>query len=363
MRSDCFVIATVAKFWNKGILSRLDYLDEKYNGSKKRPLGLSVSAQHHICGMASFISVINKLNESYGSYHCGFYECRTSEVLDRVERGLDDLGIIFFTEHSKGQMIQELRNRGIIFNHIVYQTAHAYICQNHPLANSQEIAVIFGGLLGPDIFKVFKTEECKIGGSLVLVVLAPFMAKMGISSGANVAKLVSVGPALLLQEFGNLGTILLSMPLALLLGLKKESIGACYSINRDSNLGLTTDIFGPDAPETKGTFAVYIVGSVIGTVFISILASVVASWNIFDPIALGMASGVGSGSLMTAAAGTLGEIYPQQAENIMIMGGASDMLTGITGIYMGTFVGLPLAKKLYAILEPKIGRKNNQEVK
>lgn len=46
----------------------------------------------------------------------------------------------------------------------------------------------------------------------------------------------------------------------------------------------------------------------------------------------------------------------------MIMGGASDMLTGITGIYMGTFVGLHLAKKLYAILEPKIGRKNNQEV-
>lgn len=40
-------------------------------------------------------------------------------------------------------------------------------------------AVIFGGLLGPDIFKVFKTEECKIGGSLVLVVLAPFMAKIG----------------------------------------------------------------------------------------------------------------------------------------------------------------------------------------
>ena len=50
-------------------------------------------------------------------------------------------------------------------------------------------AVIFGGLLGPDIFKVFKTEECKIGGSLVLVVLAPFMAKMGISAGGNLAKL------------------------------------------------------------------------------------------------------------------------------------------------------------------------------
>ena len=54
------------------------------------------------------------------------------------------------------------------------------------------------------------------------------MAKMGISAGGNLAKLVAVGPALLLQEFGNLGTILLSLPLALLLGLKKEAIGACY---------------------------------------------------------------------------------------------------------------------------------------
>ena len=52
-----------------------------------------------------------------------------------------------------------------------------------------------------------------MGGSLVLVALAPFMAKMGVSAGANLAKLVAVGPALLLQEFGNLGTILSHCPL------------------------------------------------------------------------------------------------------------------------------------------------------
>ena len=54
-------------------------------------------------------------------------------------------------------------------------------------------ATIFGGLLGPDAFKLFKTEESKLGGSLVLVALAPFMAKMGISAGGNLAKLVAVG--------------------------------------------------------------------------------------------------------------------------------------------------------------------------
>lgn len=222
-------------------------------------------------------------------------------------------------------------------------------------------ATIIGGMLGPDAFRLFKMPESKLGGSLVLVALAPFMAKMGVSAGANLAKLVAVGPALILQEFGNLGTIFISLPLALFLGLKKEAIGACYSINRDSNLGLTTDICGPDAAETRGTFAVYIVGSVIGTVFISILASIVASWGLLHPLALGMASGVGSGSMMTAAAGTLGEVYPQYAEDIMILGGASDMLTGITGIYMGTFIGLPVTRKLYAFLEPKISQKMNRE--
>lgn len=93
-------------------------------------------------------------------------------------------------------------------------------------------------------------------------------------------------------------------------GPEKEAIGACYSINRDSNLGLTTDIYGPDAKETEGTFAVYIVGSVIGTVFISLLAGVVASWNIFHPLAMGMASGVGSGSMLSSAAETLGKSIP-----------------------------------------------------
>lgn len=217
-------------------------------------------------------------------------------------------------------------------------------------------ATIFGGMLGPDALKLFKTEESKLGGSLVLVALAPFMAKMGVSAGANIAKLVDLGPALILQEFGNLGTIFLSLPFALLLGLKEEAIGACYSINRDTNLGLTTDVYGPEARETRGTFAVYIVGSVIGTVFTSLLVSVVASWGIFHPFALAMAGGVGSGSMMTAGAGTLGTIYPQYSEEILMLAGASDMLTGIDGLYMGTFIGLPLTRKLYKILEPKLGR-------
>ena len=117
-------------------------------------------------------------------------------------------------------------------------------------------AIILGCLFGPDIFKVVTEEQCKFAGSMVMVVMAPYMVKMGVGAGHNLSKLIELGPALILQEFGNLGTIFLTLPVALLLGLKKEAIGACYSINRDVNLGLTTDVFGAEASETRGTFAV-----------------------------------------------------------------------------------------------------------
>ena len=94
-----------------GILSRLDYLlMRNITSFQKRPLGLSVSAQHHICGMASFISVINKLNESYGSFHhCGFMNAVPQKTywIAWNARDWTISGIIFFHRAwQKGQMIQ-----------------------------------------------------------------------------------------------------------------------------------------------------------------------------------------------------------------------------------------------------------------
>lgn len=123
----------------KGVLKRLEYLDEKYAGKTYHSQGFSVSTQHHICGMDSFLSVVKSMDTE--EYKFGFHECKTSEVLERVEKGMDDLGIIFFAEQSKGRMVQELRNRNLIFNHISYKCAHAYISEKHPLAGCQEIHV------------------------------------------------------------------------------------------------------------------------------------------------------------------------------------------------------------------------------
>lgn len=217
-------------------------------------------------------------------------------------------------------------------------------------------SLIMGVLSGPEVLKIFDKKEVKAASKLVIVAICPFIAKLGINAGASIEVILSAGPALILQEIGNLGTIFLAMPFALLLGLKREAIGATHSINRESNLALITDMFGPDSPETRGSLSIYVVGGMAGTIFFSFLTTIVASLNLFHPYALGMASGVGAGILMASATASLALIYPDMAAELSALASTSETISGITGIYVAIFVGIPLTKKLYQLLEPPIAK-------
>lgn len=221
-------------------------------------------------------------------------------------------------------------------------------------------ALIMGMLSGPECFKIIKSKEVKAASKLVIVCICPFIVKLGINAGANLGVIISAGPALLLQEIGNLGTIIFAMPVAILLGLGREAIGATHSINRESNLALVTDMFSPDSPEARGSLSIYIVGGMIGTIYFGILASIVAYSGLFHPFALAMASGVGAGIMMASATASLSAIYPEMTAQISALASASETLSGITGIYVAIFVGIPLTKKLYHFLEPKLSRKKVQ---
>jgi hypothetical protein len=221
-------------------------------------------------------------------------------------------------------------------------------------------AIVISVLLGRDIFGFFKEKESKKASSLVLVAITPFMAKIGVLAGSNLPKLVDVGPALAFQELGHVGTILLALPVAIMLGIKKEAIGATSSTCRDKDYGLICHLYGADSPEARGALSIYIIGFLIGTIYIGFLVSIVAATGIFHPLALAMASGIGSGVMMAAAASTLATIYPEYGDQIIMLAGASDMLAAIVGIYFTLFISLPITKKMYNWLEPKISPKHTR---
>ena len=225
-------------------------------------------------------------------------------------------------------------------------------------------SLLLGIISGPEALKIFKKKEVKAASKLVIVAICPFIAKLGINAGASLETVLSAGPALLFQEIGNLGTIFFALPVALLLGLKREAVGATHSINRESNLALITDMFGPDSPETRGSLSIYVVGGMVGTIYFGFLATMIASLNVFHPYALGMASGVGAGILMASSVASLTLVYPDMATQISALASTSETLSGLTGIYVAIFVGIPLTQKLYELLEPPIAklRKEPSEV-
>ena len=107
----------------------------------------------------------------------------------------------------------------------------------------------------------------------------------------------------------------------------------------------------------EGGATASMVGGMIGTIYFGILASVVAHTGLFHPFALALASGVGAGIMMASATASLAIIYPTMAAQISALASASETLSGITGIYVAIFVGIPLTKKIYEFLEPKLSPK------
>ena len=187
-----------------------------------------------------------------------------------------------------------------------------------------------------------------------------FVAKLGLLVGGSIPKIIQSGWALMFQEFGHfVGTILFGLPLALLLGIKREAIGATFSVGREPSLAIIGEKYGMDSPEGRGVLAEYLTGTVFGAVFIAVLAGFITSLKIFDPVALAMGAGVGSGSMMAAAAGAIAaQQTPEVAKEVMTFAAASNLITTTIGTYFTLFISLPLAVWGYRVMEPVIGRKS-----
>jgi len=224
-------------------------------------------------------------------------------------------------------------------------------------------AVVIGIIITPDVLgkpigvlqKLISTEEIKLASPMVMLALLPLGVKYGTLVGPNIVEVVRAGPAFLLQEFGNLATIFVALPIALLLGMKREAVGATVSICREPTLGVIGEKYGISSPEGTGILGTYLIGTVFGTIFFSLLATLSVATGL-HPLALAMASGMGSGSMMTAASGALAASVPEFSDQVLAFAATSNMLTGVTGLYMVVIVAVPLVNFMYRKLEPVIGR-------
>ena len=199
-------------------------------------------------------------------------------------------------------------------------------------------------------------HESEMASGTMLIFIGPLLVKLAIASGHSIDAIIAVGPAMLLQEFGNIGTMLLALPVAMLLGFRREAVGMTHSIGREQNLGLIVDRYGFDSDETRGVLTIYIIGTVIGSVVIGPMTSILANTLPLHPLAYAMATGVGSAGMTAASISTLIDMFPQLETQMAAYSSMSNLLTQVDGIYMSMFIGLPLCNLLYKILKPVLAR-------
>ena len=224
-------------------------------------------------------------------------------------------------------------------------------------------AMVIGAILSWPRLKLINLEEMNASSKALSLLALLLVTKLGVLIGPAIPKLLQAGPALTLQELGHfLGTVILGLPLALLLGIKREAVGATFSIDREPNIAIIAEKYGMDSPEGRGVMAVYICGTVFGAVWLGLLAGYLGAMKIFHPFALAMGAGVGSGSMMAAASGAIKAVFPEYGDQILAYAGASNLLTTVGGIYFCLFVSLPVTNYLYKKLLPILGREKDKEV-
>ncbi|MBD2780313.1 DUF3100 domain-containing protein [Xenorhabdus szentirmaii] len=228
--------------------------------------------------------------------------------------------------------------------------------------------MLFAVIIGITISSEFTRNKLKIWGKIFTQKEEDFCGKMvGISllvlgtqyAGMivpNINMILSIGIPLFIQEIGNLLPIFIAIPLAIKFGFGRRAIGAGSSISREPSIAVIQGKFGTGSQEYIGVLAIYLCGSVIGTVWFSILGSV-APLTGLHPMALAAGSGVGSGSMMSAASGALIHgLDEAMTQKVLSIAAASNLLSSALGALSLTYLGLPLSEKIYSIFN-----KNEEE--
>lgn len=214
-------------------------------------------------------------------------------------------------------------------------------------------ATIIGGIVSMPKLKFLSEKQMDIASKIFPIALMILLAKVGLGVGPKLGAIMAAKGTLLIQMCAHfLGTIALGLPIAMLLKLGRESVGASYSLGREPQVAIIADKYGLNSPEGHGVMGVFIIGTVLGALWTSILTSLVAALGIFHPYALALGAGTGSMSMSTAAIEVITSVYPQAEfkETIFAYMNTSNLLTNVVGVYANMFITLPLASVMFNIL-------------
>ncbi|HIY04763.1 MAG TPA: LysR family transcriptional regulator [Candidatus Anaerotignum merdipullorum] len=98
---------------------------------------LSISTQRYPFCTKAFVEFLQKQDMAH--FRFGFKECPMGKVLDEVQSGKSDLGIIFLSEMTEAALYRQFSSKKLEFHELKRIRPHVFLSKTHPLAQKTEI--------------------------------------------------------------------------------------------------------------------------------------------------------------------------------------------------------------------------------
>src|SRR5699024_7775112 len=128
-------------------------------------------------------------------------------------------------------------------------------------------AIVITMILGMKLFrkgfwkKVYSEGNINFSSKYLIFIMLHLMSRYGSDVAPNIREIISIGWVFIIQELGNLETVLFGLPIAILIGLRREAIGATLGIGREGELAYISEKYTLDSDEGRGVLSIYVIGT------------------------------------------------------------------------------------------------------
>ena len=123
----------------KQAVGQYKLIEDRYIEKDKDTKHFSVSMQHYVFAVRSFVNTIR--SEEAEKYVYSVRETRTDEVLTDVRDLKSEIGVIAYSKSNENIMKKLFREFKLEFSPLMVRDTYAYVWKGHPLAHKKEISL------------------------------------------------------------------------------------------------------------------------------------------------------------------------------------------------------------------------------
>ncbi len=123
----------------KQAVSQYEIIEDRYIEKDKDRKHFSVSMQHYVFAVHAFVETVREFGSDKYAY--SVHETRTDEVLTNVRDLHSEIGIIAYSGSTETILKKLFREYGLVFHPLMVRDTYAYVWEDHPLADREEVSI------------------------------------------------------------------------------------------------------------------------------------------------------------------------------------------------------------------------------